>query len=120
MWDNADRIRMGDGMRALKIATIVMGVLIVAGTMALVIGVVRRASTPVVSVPSVVPSVVPGVATWPASMAAVLDEPSGTRIAGMVAVRDRLAVQLQGGGVDRVVLIDPATGAVAGRISLAR
>jgi hypothetical protein len=107
---------MGDGMRALKIATIVMGVLIVAGTMALVIGVVRRASTPVVSVPSVVP----GVATWPASMAAVLDEPSGTRIAGMVAVRDRLAVQLQGGGVDRVVLIDPATGAVAGRISLAR
>ena len=48
----------------------------------------------------------------------MLDEPVGTRIAGIAAVRDRLAVQLQGGGVDRVVLIDPATGAVAGRISL--
>ena len=103
-------------MRALKIATIVMGVLIVVGTMALVIGVARRASTPVVPVAGLVP----GAATWPASLAAVLDEPAGTRIAGIVAVRDRLAVQLQGGGVDRVVLIDPATGAVAGRISLSR
>jgi hypothetical protein len=36
------------------------------------------------------------------------------------SVRDRLAVRLEGGGADRVVLIDPATGAVAGRISLAR
>jgi hypothetical protein len=39
----------------------------------------------------------------------------------LVAVRDRLAVQLQGGGAeDRVVLIDATTGTVAGRISLAR
>jgi hypothetical protein len=110
IWDNADRIRMGDGMRALKIATIVMGVLIVVGTMALVIGVARRVS----SVPGA------GVAALPPSVTAVLDEPAGTRIAGITAVRDRLAVQLQGGGVDRVVLIDPATVSVAGRISLAR
>jgi hypothetical protein len=109
MWDNADWIRMGDSMRALKIATIVMGVLIVVGTMGLIILVARRASAPV-----------PPSASLPASIAAVLDEPSGTRIAGIVAVRDRLAVQLAGGGVDRIVLIDPTTGAVAGRISLAR
>jgi hypothetical protein len=100
---------MGDGMRALKVAVIVMGVLIVAGTVALVIGVVRRSSAPVGPV-----------ATLPASVAAVLDEPEGTRIAGIAAVQDRLAVQLQGGGVDRVVLIDPRTGAVTGRISLVR
>jgi hypothetical protein len=109
MWDNANWIRMGDGMRALKIAVVVMGVLIVAGTMALVVGVARRASVPVAAVP-----------VWPASVSAVLDEPAGTRIAGIAAVRDRLAVQLQGGGVDRVVLIDAATGSVAGHISLAR
>jgi hypothetical protein len=53
-------------------------------------------------------------------VSAVLDEPEGTHIAGIVAVRDRLAVQLRGGGVDRVVLIDPATGTIAGRIALAR
>jgi hypothetical protein len=98
---------MGDGMRALKIAVVVMGVLIVVGTIGLVIGIVRRSAAPVAST-----------ATWPASV--VLDEPAGTRIVGIAAVRDRLAVQLQGGGADRVVLIDPASGAVAGRISLAR
>ncbi|MDR3533368.1 MAG: hypothetical protein P4L90_22770 [Rhodopila sp.] len=96
-------------MRALKIATIVMGVLIVMGTVGLIIGVARRSSAPVAPV-----------AALPASVAAVLDEPAGTRIAGIVAVQDRLAVQLQGGGVDRVVLVDPRTGAVAGQISLAR
>ncbi|HQT78190.1 MAG TPA: hypothetical protein PLD10_14135 [Rhodopila sp.] len=94
-------------MRALKIATIVMGVLIVGGTMALIIVVARRSATPTV-------------AALPASMSATLDEPVGTRIAGIAAVQDRLAVQLQGGGTDRVVLIDPRTGSVAGRISLAR
>ena len=97
-------------MRALKIAVIVMGVLIVGGTIALVRAVARRSAAPVV----------PVAVSIPASMAAVLDEPDGTRIAGIVAVQDRLALQLQGGGTDRVVLVDPRTGAVAGRISLAR
>jgi hypothetical protein len=109
MWDNPDWIRMGDGMRALKIAVIVMGVLIVVGTTTLIVVVARRMTGPA--------SLVAGLA--PAA-AVVLDEPAGTRIAGIVAVRDRLALQLQGGGVDRVVLIDPVTGAVAGRISLVR
>jgi Family of unknown function (DUF6476) len=109
VWDNADWIRVGDGMRALKILVIVMAVLIVLGTTGLVVGIARRWSAPVVSV-----------ATPPVPVSAVLDEPEGTRIAGIVAVRDRLAVQLQGGGVDRVVLIDLATGEVAGRISLGR
>jgi hypothetical protein len=109
MWDNANWIRMGDGMQALKVATIVMGVLIVMGTIGLVVGIARRTSAPA------------GGEAWLATpVSAVLDEPEGTHITGIVAVRDRLAVQLQGGGVDRVVLIDPATGAVAGRLSLAR
>jgi hypothetical protein len=101
---------MGDGMRALKIAVVLMGVLIVLGTMGLVIGVARRSGAPAMA----------PMAGLPATVAAVLDEPAGTRIAGIVAVRDRLAVQLQGGGGDRVVLIDTATGTVTGRISLAR
>jgi hypothetical protein len=109
MWDNPDRLRMGNSMRALKIAVIAMGVLIVVGTTALIVVVAHRLSSP--------PSLV---ATLPASLAAVLDEPAGTRIAGIAAVRDRLAIQLQGGGADRVVLIDPDTGAVTGRISLLR
>ncbi len=96
-------------MRALKIVVIVMGVLIVLGTTGL-----RRSR-----------SLGGGRRRWrllrqlPAWVSAALDEPAGTRIVGIAAVRDRLAVQLQGGGADRVVLIDPATGAVAGRVSLA-
>ncbi len=103
-------------MRGLKIATIVMGVLIVVGTIVLVIGVARRASEPAHSVANW-PA---GGTALPASVSAVLNEPAGTRIAGIAAVRDRLAVQLEGGGADRVVLIDPITGEVAGRISLSR
>lgn len=99
-------------MRALKIATIVMGVLIVVGTIGLIIGVARRGMTPAAPAAIVVP--------LPASVALVLDEPVGTRIAGIAAVQDRLAVRLEGGGVDRVVLINPATGAVTGRVSLVR
>ena len=89
-------------MRFLKVLTIVMGVLIVLATTVLIVVIARRLSTPAV----------------PVAASVLLDEPSGTRIAGIAPVGDRLAVQLQGGGADRVVLVDPSTGAVAGRIGL--
>jgi Family of unknown function (DUF6476) len=97
---------MGAEMRGLKIAVIVMGVLIVVGTIGLVVGVLHRTNT-------VTSALLPPVVT------AVLQEPEGTHIVSIAALADRLAVQLQGGGADRVVLIDPKTGALAGRISLA-
>ncbi|WP_428485738.1 hypothetical protein [Rhodopila sp.] len=100
-------------MRALKIAVIVMGVLIVAGTAALVVVVLRRSATPL-------GGPLAAAAGLPAVIGAVLQEPAGTHIAGIAGVQDRLAVQLQGGGLDRVILIDPRTGAVAARVSLAR
>jgi hypothetical protein len=96
-------------MRFLKIVVVVMAVLIVLGTTGLVIEIVRRWSTPVAPI-----------AQLPAWVSVALDEPVGTRIMGIAAVRDRLAIELQGGGADRVVFIEPATGAVAGRVSLSR
>ncbi len=90
-------------MRFLKVLTIVMGILIVVATTVLVVLIARR---------------IGGAGAPPASITAVLEEPAGTRIIGMAAVGDRLAVQLQGGGPDRVLLLDPHTGAVAGRIVL--
>jgi hypothetical protein len=96
-------------MRALKIMVVVMAVLIVLGTTGLVTAIARRWSAPVAPVTQL-----------PAWVSVALDEPVGTHIVGIAAVRDRLAVQLQGGGTDRVVLIDPATGAEAGRVSLSR
>jgi len=92
------------GLGFLKVAVIAMGVLIIGGTATLVTLVAIRGSGP---------------AALPAVVTAVLEEPPGSRIAGIAAMADRLAVQVQGGGADRVLLIDPKTGAVAGRISLA-
>jgi hypothetical protein len=92
-------------MRGLKIATIAMGVLILLGTTVIVVTIVRRTMTGPV-----------GVAERP--FTAVLDEPAGTTIAGITAVRDRLALRLRGGGADRVVLVDPTSGTLAGRIEL--
>ena len=90
-------------MQALETVTIAMGVLIVVATTVLIVVVVRRLG---------------GAAATPASYAVVLDEPTGTRIAGVATAGDRLAVQLQGGGADRVLLLDPRSGAVVGRVGL--
>ncbi len=90
-------------MRFLKVLTIAMGVLIVVATTVLVVLIARR---------------IGGSGPVPVSTAVLLDEPAGTRIVTIAAVGDRLAVQLQGGGPDRVLLVDPRTGAVAGRIGL--
>lgn len=97
----------GGGMRAVKIATIAMGVLILLGTTIILVTIVKRSMTGPAGVPE-------------KPFAAMLDEPAGTSIAGVAAVRDRLAVQLRGGGTDRVLLIDPATGMVVGRVGLSR
>jgi hypothetical protein len=90
-------------MRYLKVLVIVMGVLIVIATTVLLVLIARR---------------IGGVGPAPTVIAVELDEPAGTRIARIASAGDRLAVQLQGGGLDRVVLVDPRTGAVAGRIGL--
>lgn len=91
-------------MRGLALAVVVMGVVIVAGTATLGVMIAHRPSPP----------------PPPPARDAVLDEPAGTRIAGISALPDRLAVWLQGGGPDRVVVVDLRTGQVVGRAGLAR
>jgi hypothetical protein len=91
-------------MRFLKALVIVMGVLIVVATTVLVVLIARRIGG--------------GGGTAPASASVLLEEPTGTHIVGIAAAGDRLAVQLQGGGADRVVLVDPYSGAVVGRIGV--
>ncbi len=90
-------------LRILKFVTILLGVLIVLGTTVVGVTIVKRLSEPAA----------------PARIAATLDEPEGTRIAAIAATQDRLALHLQGGGPDRVVLLDPRTGARTGVVVLA-
>ena len=84
-----------------------MAVLIVVGTTVVLVVIAKRRGG---AAPSPPPETAP--------VAAMLDEPMGTRITGIATVGDRLAVQLQGGGTDRILLMDPHSGAVVGRIWL--
>lgn len=91
-------------MRKLLVAVVIgMGVLIVAGTLTIGLTVVHRS-----------------LAVPPVAANAVLDEPAGTRIAQVLSVSEGLALRLEGGGPDRVVVVDVKTGKVAGRAMLAR
>ena len=88
-------------MRALLTAVVVMGVLIVAMVATLVVVIVRR-----LAVPSPL-------------LAQAMNEAPGTHMQAIASAGDRLAVLLQGGGADRIVLLDPHSGQVVGRIGLA-
>jgi hypothetical protein len=90
-------------MRLVMVLAVVMGVMILIGSTVVVVTIIKRAAGGSVG----------------AHVAVVLDEPAGTRISGIAALSDRLAVLLQGAGPDRVVLIDPRTGNQAGTIALA-
>lgn len=122
-------------MRALKVLVVVMGVLIIVGTATLIAVIAHRMAAPAAgpgahgttasadtavpsAAPPAVPSATPPAAAPVAPFARLLDEPDGTRISGMTAAGDRLAVALQGGGPDRIVLIDPRDGHVAGRLRI--
>lgn len=88
-------------MRAVKIAAVVMGVLIVVGTITLAVLIVRRIAP---AAPAPIPP---------------LSEPAGTRIAEASSNGDRLTLLLQGGGPDRVVVIDLRSGQIIARTGLA-
>lgn len=88
-------------MRALMALTIGMGVLIVAGTATIAVTIFRRMGAGAAPVAD-----------------AMLAEPAGTRIAGIAGSGERVALWLQGGGPDRVVVWDAAHGRIAGRLSL--
>ena len=81
-------------LKILKFVTILLGVLIVLGTTVVVVTIGKLID-------------------------ATLNEPEGTRIVAIAATQDRLALHLQGGGPDRVVLLDPRTGARTGSVALA-
>lgn len=89
-------------MRALKMIMVVMGLLIVAGVAVLGVTISQRMSTPKLAAP------------------AVLDEPEGTRIGNISTSGDRVVLLLQGGGPDRIVVVDVRSGQVIAKTGLVR
>lgn len=87
-------------MRALKAAVIIMGVMIVAGTVTLAVLLANRMSGR--AAPAVEAS---------------LGQPSGTRIVGIAGAGERVAVHVSGGGLpDRILLLDATRGRVVGTL----
>lgn len=92
-------------MRGLVIVVVILSGLLVAGAGAVAAKLLSR--TPGHGVP----------AQAPVAALSVLNEPPGSRIVGVAAVADGVAVVVQGGGADRVLIV--AGGREIGRISLA-
>jgi hypothetical protein len=90
---------------ALKWLVIVMGVLIVAGTVALVVLLVQRA----------------GGGGSERSMASIghLGQPAGTRILSIAGAEGRIAVLVARPDGERVLLLDPRSGRLAGELRAA-
>ena len=90
-------------MQALKVLVVVMGVMIVAGVIGLGMVMTRRLS-----------------AVPPSLGNVTQDEPAGTRIAGAETAGEHIVLRLEGGGPDRVAVVELRNGRVVGRIGLAR
>lgn len=89
-------------MRALKAAVVIMGVMIVVGTILLAAVIANRlASRP----------------AGPEAIEASLGQPPGTRIVGIAGAGERVAVHVTGGGLpDRILLLETARGRVVGTL----
>lgn len=108
-------------MKALKVLVIFMSVLLAGGLALLGYGVATKLHRPA-SVPA------RPAADRPAAPAAERPDtfgtiavplPAGARVAGMAAAGDRVVLHLTGGGSDRLLVLNPATGTVAGTFVLA-
>jgi len=89
--------------RPLLIAVIAMGILIVLVTTVVIVKLVKD------------------VVTAPASViltTTMLRQPAGSHIVTITPVDGRLGVLVNGGGPDRILLLDPGTGKVAAQLML--
>jgi hypothetical protein len=102
-------------MRALKVLVIVMGVLLVAGIVALGFAVQYRL-THSRQAPA---AVGPAIGSAGAANAMTLDLPQGARVVGAEASGDRLVVRVElAGGSEELIIVNLVTGAPVATVTL--
>lgn len=104
-------------MKALKTLVIVLGVLILAGIAAVGVTLYNRATRPggLAGERAAAP------ATRPAERptAGSLGLPAGSRIKGIAGAGNRVVIHVElPGGEEQLLLLDPATGQIAGRLGV--
>ena len=105
-------------MRALKVLVIVMGVLLVAGVIALGFAVRYRLNHPRPA-PSAAPAAAAAIGPAGAPSAMTLDLPPGARVVGAEASGDRLVVRVElAGGSEELIIVNLLTGAPIATVTL--
>jgi hypothetical protein len=98
-------------MSGLKLIVILMGVLLVAGIVALGFGIEYRVNHPRPVTPAAAPAGTPSATT--------LDLPEGARVVGAQASGDRLVVRVElAGGGEELIVVNLATGTPIATVTL--
>jgi hypothetical protein len=106
-------------MRALKVLVIVMGVLLVAGIIALGFAVQYRVNHPRPAPAGSPAAAPPAIGPVGAANAMTLDLPQGARVVGAEASGDRLVVRVDlAGGSEELIIVNLATGAPIATVTL--
>lgn len=103
----------GPGVRALKIAVVVMGIMIVLGVLAVIGRIVYLANQRSAQGVSAVPA---GSARLSANARLAL--PAGAQVRQISLSGDRLAVHYEAAGASGIAVLDLATGAVLSRVDV--
>lgn len=105
-------------MRGLKVLVIVMGVLLVAGVIALGFAVRYRLNHPR-QARSAAPAAAAAIGPAGAPSAMTLDLPQGARVVGAEASGDRLVVRVElAGGSEELIIVNLLTGAPIATVTL--
>jgi hypothetical protein len=100
--------------RWLVVAVIVMGLLLVIGSIVVGTEVSRRLSSPK---PAASPAAEPGTLSTARPFTQRIELPAGAQVISMTAVGDRLVVQVENqAGLTSAYVVDPRTGALLGTI----
>ncbi|HTI01245.1 MAG TPA: hypothetical protein VL752_09910 [Acidisoma sp.] len=106
--------------RPLLIAVIVMGVLVIAATSVVIVKLVQDIAGGGRHAPSMASTIVPGAPEKITLTTRMLNQPESSHIVSIATAGDRLAVLINGGGPDRILFVEPATGAVTGQLMLGK
>ncbi|MDA8231894.1 MAG: hypothetical protein M0006_11205 [Magnetospirillum sp.] len=106
-------------MKALKALVIFMGILVVAGMGLVGYGVVTKLPRGAGKAPAAAAPPAGGTPATPAFGAVPVPVPAGARVEQMAVAGDRVVLRVTGGGGDRLIVLDPASGRVAGSFVLA-
>jgi hypothetical protein len=106
----------GPNVRLLKIVVIVLGVLMLAAAGGVIIGLVRTFGSAVTGGKTAAPAAAPTPAPFADRQ---VDLPKGARLKELVSAGERLVLRLElPGGAERLLVLDPVTGARLGAIDI--